>query len=174
MRHHNPERLGCFEIDEKVKLGWLHYWQVTRLLAPENARRIHACLPIHVRQTLVDKIGRKVVQVSLQTSSLKEARKRRTLRDLEWDARFEAPLATSGVTSRDPGMQMTALAQPISQTELVRLVGDYVKRHDEQAVKRDAKYRPQSPAERLEMSLEAEFKLQTLPRKMSSPSSTKR
>ena len=39
---------------------------------------------------LVTKIGRKVVQVSLHTTSLKEAKKRRTLRDLEWDAKFAA------------------------------------------------------------------------------------
>jgi hypothetical protein len=39
---------------------------------------------------LVEKIGKRVVQISLQTTSTKEAKKLRTLRDLEWDAQFEA------------------------------------------------------------------------------------
>ncbi|HEX4238036.1 MAG TPA: DUF6538 domain-containing protein, partial [Xanthobacteraceae bacterium] len=39
---------------------------------------------------LVAKFGKKFVQVSLQTTSLKEAKKLRTLCDLEWDAKFAA------------------------------------------------------------------------------------
>ena len=39
---------------------------------------------------LVIQFGRKFVQVSLHTNNLKEAKKLRTLRDLEWDAKFAA------------------------------------------------------------------------------------
>jgi hypothetical protein len=39
---------------------------------------------------LVEKIGKKVVQFSLHTTDFKEAKKLRTLRDLEWDAKFAA------------------------------------------------------------------------------------
>src|SRR5579862_9324200 len=39
---------------------------------------------------LVEKIGMKVVQISLHTTNVKEAKKRRTMCDLQWDARFEA------------------------------------------------------------------------------------
>jgi hypothetical protein len=40
--------------------------------------------------SLVEKIGKKVIQHSLETSSFKDAKKRRTMCDLQWDARFEA------------------------------------------------------------------------------------
>ena len=56
-----------------------------RLLRRQNGvyyyrRRV----PLH----LVEKFGMKFVQLSLHTKILKEAKKLRTLRDLEWDAKF--------------------------------------------------------------------------------------
>ena len=39
---------------------------------------------------LIKPIGSKVIQFSLGTTSLKEAKQLRTAKDLEWDVRFEA------------------------------------------------------------------------------------
>ena len=81
---------------------------------------------------LVATVGKKVVQVSLHTTSLKEAKQRRTLRDLEWDAKFAA--CSSPANSGDgPPVQVTALGQPLSESELLQLVRDYVARHDDRA-----------------------------------------
>jgi integrase len=108
---------------------------------------------------LIGKIGKKVVQLSLQTTSLKEAKKRRTLRDVEWDARFEA-YSMSGANGASLGAHTSA--QAISETELLELVRDYVERHDRQGEKRDASCNPCSPQERAEMRVEAEWEIQTL------------
>jgi hypothetical protein len=57
-----------------------------RLLRRNGVYYYRRRVPLH----LVEKFGKKVVQASLHTTSLKEAKKRRTLRDLEWDAKFAA------------------------------------------------------------------------------------
>jgi hypothetical protein len=108
-------------------------------------------VPLH----LVAKLGKKFVQVSLHTTSHKEAKKLRTLRDLEWDAKFAAASgsANGGI---DPAVQTSALAQPLSETELVQLVRDYVARRDQLARKREAKDYPENPAQRAEMTIETE------------------
>src|SRR5262249_49583936 len=83
-------------------------------------------VPLH----LVAEFGKKVVQVSLHTTSLKEAKKRRTLRDLEWDAKFAACSSpTNG--GHGPVVQTTALGQPLSEGELLQLVRDYVAWRDQ-------------------------------------------
>jgi hypothetical protein len=85
-------------------------------------------VPLHLVVTL----GRKVVQLSLQTTSLKEAKKRRTLRDLEWDAKFAA--ASNPANGGDvPAVQTSSLGQPVSENELLQLVRDYVARQDQRA-----------------------------------------
>ncbi len=48
-------------------------------------------VPFH----LVAKFGKKFVQFSLHTNNLKEAKSLRTLRDLEWDAKFAACLSSA-------------------------------------------------------------------------------
>jgi integrase len=108
---------------------------------------------------LADKIGRKVVQLSLRTTSLKEARKLRTLRDLEFDARFEA---YSSLGAEKAGGQPTPNFQPIAGTELVQLVRGYVERQSRQAEERHANSRPETMRELDEMKIEAEFVAQTL------------
>jgi len=67
--------------------------------------------------SVIDKLGRKVVQLSLHTTSLKEAKRLRTLRDLEWDARFEA---YSLPADEDAGVKL--IFRPTSGPELVDLV----------------------------------------------------
>ena len=113
-------------------------------------------VPLH----LVQKVGKKVVQVSLSTTSVKQAKKLRTLRDLEWDAQFET-YSTADVDDSSILLQ-TSAPRPISETELVALVRDYVERHDRAAAKRDASCYPSDPQELAEMRIEAEVEAQTL------------
>jgi hypothetical protein len=112
-------------------------------------------IPFH----LVAKFGKKFVQVSLQTNNLKEAKKRRTLRDLEWDAKFAAASGSAN-GGTDPAVQTSA--QPLSETELIQLVRDYVMRRDQLARKREITDYPENPAQRAEMTIEAEFESQIL------------
>jgi hypothetical protein len=59
-----------------------------------------------------------VVKFSLQTSSLKEAKARRNVADVEWDAKFERLGAKGGEQGAPPaGSQASRQADP---TELVR------------------------------------------------------
>jgi integrase len=114
-------------------------------------------VPLH----LAAKFGKKFVQVSLHTTSLKEAKKRRTLLDLEWDAKFAA--CSSPVNGEDgPAVQTSALTQPLSEAELVQLVRDYVAWRDQLARKREVTDYPENPVQRAEMRIEAEFETQTL------------
>jgi integrase len=114
-------------------------------------------VPLH----LVAKFGKKVVQVSLHTNNPKEAKKLRTLRDLEWDAKFAACSSPSN-GGDGPAVQTSALAQPLSETELVHLVRDYVARRDQLARKRQVTDYPENPAQRAEMTIEAEVESQIL------------
>jgi hypothetical protein len=110
---------------------------------------------------LVATFGKKFVQVSLHTTSLKEAKKRRTLRDLEWDAKFAA--CSSPANGGDgPAKQTTSLGQPLSEGELLHLVRDYVAHQDQRARKRETVDYPENPAQRAEMTIEAEVENQTL------------
>jgi integrase len=110
---------------------------------------------------LVAKFGKKFVQVSLHTTSLKEAKKRRTLLDLEWDAKFAACSSPSNGGGA-PAVQTSALTQPLSEPELIQLVRDYVAWRDQLARKREVTDYPENPAQRAEMRIEAEFETQTL------------
>jgi hypothetical protein len=110
---------------------------------------------------LVAKLGRKVVQVSLHTTSLKEAKKLRTLRDLEWDAKFAAcSIPPNGADA--PPVQSTALGQPLSETDLVQLVHAYVERQDRAARQRQVRGYPITAEERTTMQIDAEVEAQSL------------
>ena len=114
-------------------------------------------VPLH----LVAKFGKKFVQVSLHTNNPKEAKKLRTLRDLEWDAKFAA--CSSPANGGDgPAVPTTALAQPLSESDLRQLVRDYVARRDQLARKREVTDYPENPAQRAEMTIEAEVESQIL------------
>src|SRR5262245_5599997 len=47
-RHLQPEGLGGLEIDDEVKLGWLHHGQIARLGALEDPAGVGAGLAIRV------------------------------------------------------------------------------------------------------------------------------
>ncbi len=130
-----------------------------RLLRREGTYYYRRRVPVH----LVDKIGKRVVQVSLHTTSAKQAKKLRTLRDLEWDARFDAAdLSAFAGEEECLGSGPAAPCRPLPKTELVELVRHYVERHDQEAEKRDANCYPETAAERAEAKIEAEFVAQTL------------
>jgi len=110
---------------------------------------------------LVVKLGKKFVQASLHTTSLKEAKKLRTLRDLEWDAKFAA--CSSPANGGDgPAVPTTSLGQPLAEHELLQLVRDYVARQDQRARERETVDYPENPAQRAEMTIEAEVESQIL------------
>jgi integrase len=110
---------------------------------------------------LVAMLGKKVVQLSLQTTSLKEAKKLRTLRDLEWDAKFAA-LSSPANGGDVPAVQTSPLGQPLSENELLQLVRDYVAGQDHRARKQETVHYPEDLAQRAEMMIEAEWEGQTL------------
>jgi integrase len=110
---------------------------------------------------LVKKFGKKFVQVSLHTNNLKEAKKRRTLRDLEWDAKFAA-CSSSANGGDDPAVQTTSLGKPLSENELLQLVRDYVGRQDQLARQQEVTDYPENPAQRADMTIEAEVESQIL------------
>jgi hypothetical protein len=124
-----------------------------RLLRRKAVYYYRRRVPLH----LVNKIGKKVIQLSLQTTSLKEAKKRRTLCDLQWDARFDA---YSNSSPDNENLQTSAVSHPVSQSELVQLVRDYVERQGRRAEQQAVA--PDNAAERAEMKMEEEFVAQTL------------
>jgi integrase len=110
--------------------------------------------------SLVEKIGKKIIQHSLETSNFKEAKKRRTVCDLQWDARFEA--YSSFGPDDEASVQVSPQNSSLSAAELTQLVRNYVERQDQAAKKRDASCHPITANERREMRIEAEFEAQTL------------
>jgi len=109
---------------------------------------------------LVEAIGKSVIQFSLDTTSIQEARKRRTVCDIQWDARFEA-CSISGPNGDAP-VQEPPKNSPLSKAELVQLIRNYVERQDHAAQKYYASDPPVTAAERREMRIETEVELQTL------------
>jgi hypothetical protein len=114
-------------------------------------------VPLH----LVAQFGKKFVQLSLHTTDLKEAKKRRTLRDVEWDAKFAA-CSSPANGDASPAVQTSLLAQPLSEAELIQLVRDYVARQHQLATKRDVTDYPENPTQKAEMRIEAEVESQIL------------
>ena len=78
-----------------------------------------------VPQDLVSKFGKKVIQYSLQTSVLSEAKKRCAVHDLKTSAKFEhlRQSLSVGHTAISDGIAKPA---PLSELEIVRLVQRYV------------------------------------------------
>jgi hypothetical protein len=111
---------------------------------------------------LVQKIGKKVVQVSLHTTKLKEAKKRRTVCDIEWDARFEAATALGPGDAANTHSQIPPQGAPLDKSALLELVRNYVERHDHESRKREAQCYPLTTKESTEMRIEAELEAQTL------------
>src|SRR5262245_58414152 len=47
-RHLDAERLGGPEIDDELKFGRLHHWQVSGLLAPQNPPSVNASMGVAI------------------------------------------------------------------------------------------------------------------------------
>ncbi len=113
-----------------------------------------------VPEPLVSKLGKKVVQFSLGTSNLAEAKKRRDVANLKWTTRFEALASDSqSVADAVPG---DGPAQVLSEAEAVRLVQQYVEQTDAKNRQRLMADPPETEAERAAMKQDAEMERQTL------------
>jgi len=127
-----------------------------RLLRRKGVYYYRRRVPLH----LVKEIGRSFIQQSLNTTSLTEAKKRRTLRDLEWDARFDGPKKEAASDSANP--QPAASPTQLSEGDLLRLVRDYVERKDEELRKHFVGDPPQSEREKAEMTKDAKLDAQIM------------
>ena len=94
-------------------------------------------VPLH----LVTLFGAKVVQCSLGTSDLTEAKKRRTIKDLKCDAQFES-LEHGAAVGSETG---EVLDKPVVSP--VQLVRDYVDRMDRRSAARLAEDVDDGPRE---------------------------
>ena len=111
-------------------------------------------VPVH----LIQAIGKKFIQLSLDTTKLKEARKLRVAKDLEWDARFDAlGNGPDSVRSPDNGTKIAVNGPSWSERELAELVRDYVERLDERFRVRLLNDPPESEEQKEEMRVEAQF-----------------
>src|SRR6516225_9485752 len=106
-------------------------------------------VPLH----LVKKFGKEFIQHSLDTTSLAEAKKRRALRDLQWDARFDA-LEDASPPPKSAKSLPTVNSTKLSDGELLRLVREYVERKDKEFSKSFAEDPPQSEREKAGMRAE--------------------
>ncbi|HEY6702207.1 MAG TPA: DUF6538 domain-containing protein, partial [Pseudolabrys sp.] len=116
-------------------------------------------VPLH----LVECFGKSIIQFSLHTSSLKEAKKRRAVEELKWTTQFEAAEKAQSKASAGKNSQPTAkAAAPLTDSEVIRLVQDYVQRKDEQAQRYLVADPPTSERERQEMVADAEIGIQII------------
>jgi hypothetical protein len=129
-----------------------------RLLRRKGVYYYRRRVPLH----LVKEIGRRFIQQSLNTTSLAEAKKRRSIRDLEWDARFDGLQkdVTSGPHSAKS--QPAANSSQLSESDLLRLVRDYVERKDQELHKYFVGDPPQSEREKAEMVMDARLDAQIM------------
>jgi integrase len=111
---------------------------------------------------LISALGRKIIQLSLNTSSLQQAKKFRTVKDLEWDAQFEA--AEKKAAPGKTGSNSAEAGKPavLSEREVVELVRDYVERMDERFRGRHADDPPESEQVKAEMKMDKELDIQIL------------
>ncbi|MGA7345027.1 MAG: hypothetical protein WCF50_08300 [Pseudolabrys sp.] len=78
-------------------------------------------------------MGKQFIQNSLNTTSLAEAKKLRALRDLQWDARFDA-LKDAAPERESAKSQTTVNSTELSEGKLLRLVREYVEDKDKDSV----------------------------------------
>jgi hypothetical protein len=95
-----------------------------------------------------------VIQCSLGTKSVAEARKLRTTKDLEWDARFNSYSKQVGTQEHTAGPTVSKLPPP-SEEEIVQLVRNYIEQMDQRSRKRLAADPPENAAQKKEMWIDA-------------------
>lgn len=110
-------------------------------------------VPLHLVQTF----GKRFVQFSLGTTSLKEAMKRRSAEDLKWSLQFEAAeKAAQGMPQGSAVASVLASGQPLSEREVVQLVQRYVEDCDERARRELATDPPESDEHKAEIAANIE------------------
>src|ERR1700722_6684600 len=98
---------------------------------------------------LVAAIGKKLIQFSLATSNLKEAKKRRAAEDLKWSTRFEAAEKNGGGIDEAKTVAEDNSGVPrLSDREVIRLVQEYVEQTDDRARDRLMRDPPESEAQK--------------------------
>jgi integrase len=126
-----------------------------RLLRCKGVYYYRRRVPLH----LVEKLGRKVVQLSLNTASFKEAKQLRAIKDLEWDARFHQLEANDSTVTADTAKANTA-KPPLPESELLRLVREYVERKDSEAQNWFSSDPPYSECQKAEMIADVQMEAQ--------------
>jgi integrase len=111
---------------------------------------------------LVTVLGRKFIQLSLSTTSLAHAKKLRTVKDLEWDAQFEAAEKKAAPSQAGINSADATNSSALSEREVVELVRDYVERMDERFRGRLADDPPESEQVKAEMKVDKELDIQIL------------
>jgi hypothetical protein len=115
-----------------------------------------------VPNALVPTFG-KIIQFSLQTTSLKEAKRLRAVEDLKCATKFEAAEQKIGPPSTGTGTQSAEQPpRPLTESEVIRLVKDYVERSNARAQRRLAADPPTTEQERREMLADAEYGAETI------------
>lgn len=108
---------------------------------------------------LIAALGKRVIQFSLRTTNLAEAKKRRAAEDLKWSTRFEAAQkALSGSAGSEP--HSVQIARPLPQHEVLRLVQEYVERTDEGTKDRFLRDPPESQQAKAEIKADIEMGIQ--------------
>jgi integrase len=110
---------------------------------------------------LVEAFGKEIIQFSLATRSLTEAKKRRAAEDLKWSTRFEAAEKSLGRGASNPDPERAA-PPALSRGEVIRLVQEYVEQTDERARQSLLCDPPESEDQKAEMKVRKEVDLQTL------------
>jgi integrase len=113
-----------------------------------------------VPDLLVEKLGKKVIQFSLGTTILAEAKKRRDAENLKWALRFEALANQAG--SLTDSVAGSGPAQVLTEAEAVRLVQQFVEQTDAKNRQRLLADPPASETERAAMKMDAEMEGQIL------------
>jgi hypothetical protein len=112
---------------------------------------------------LVQSFGKKVIQFSLGTTELSEAKKRRAAEDLKWTTRFEtAQVKANGIGNGLNGPSGVIEAKQLSEHEVVRLVQQYVERMDEEARQLSLSDPPESEEQRAEIKSDIGLNLSIL------------
>jgi integrase len=112
---------------------------------------------------LVAALGRQFVQLSLDTTSLTQAKKLRTVKDLEWDAQFEAAEKKAAASQAGSNSALHPTKAPVlSEREVVELVRDYVERMDERFRGQLTDQPPESEQVKADLKMDDELDIQIL------------
>ena len=111
---------------------------------------------------LVGTFGKAVIQHSLDTKSLKQAKRRREVADIEWSARFSAAEGAPPDAGPVPIEQTASTVPHTSNARLKQLVWDYVARTDARFQERIASEPPTSEDEKSDIKMNIEMDLQVI------------